>query len=110
MTTGGRRWNAQKCRFWSLISMIAYTILAVTTARSSAVIPASAEAKLIPLTLRELLTLLRASVLTPARTGSRPRPALFTVATPSPAPSRRMPPPLERSHRSGNHMTTAIRS
>jgi hypothetical protein len=35
---------------WSLISMIAYTILAVTTARSRAVIPASAEAKLIPLT------------------------------------------------------------
>ena len=64
MTTGGRRWNAQKCRFWSLISMIAYTILAVTTARSSAVIAASAEAKLIPLTPRELLTLLRASVLT----------------------------------------------
>jgi hypothetical protein len=35
---------------WSLISMIAYTILAVTTARSRAVIPASSEAKLIPLT------------------------------------------------------------
>ena len=46
---------------WSLTSMIAYTILAVTTARSRAVIPASAEAKLIPLTCRELLTLLRAS-------------------------------------------------
>ena len=46
--------------------MIAYTILAVTTARSRAVIPASAEAKLIPLTPHELLTL-RASVLTQPR-------------------------------------------
>ena len=54
---------------WSLISMIAYTILAVTTARSRAVIPASAEAKLIP---RELLTLLRASVLTQPRDGISP--------------------------------------
>ncbi len=52
---------------WSLISMIAYTILAVTTAHSRAVIPASAEAKLIPLTSRELLTLLRASVLAQPR-------------------------------------------
>lgn len=47
--------------------MIAYTVLAVTTARSRAVIPASAEAKLIPLTPRELLTLLRASVLAQPR-------------------------------------------
>lgn len=47
--------------------MIAYTILAVTTARSRAAIPASAEAKLIPLTPRELLTLLRDPVLTQPR-------------------------------------------
>jgi len=78
-------------------------------AESRAVIPASAEAKLIALSSGELLTLLRASVL------AQPRRDLAHVLqrsqwTASPAPSRRVPSPLERSHRSGKDMTQATRS
>ncbi len=78
---------------WSLVSMIAYTILAVTTARGRGVIPASAEAKLIPLTARETAHPAASPRPDLAPAGSRPRPALVTVATPAPAPSR-VPPSL----------------
>jgi DDE superfamily endonuclease len=58
-----------------------------------------------------MLARARAAGLPAPRTMPRPgaRPALVTLATPSPAPRRRLPPPLESHHRSRHHMTTTAK-
>jgi len=90
---------------WSALSLLAYIYLAVTVAvhRSS---HAGPEIGLIPLTIPELVRLLRGTVIPPPRRDKTPSPALVTMAAPPPIPRSPIPSALERLRRHHTMITT----
>jgi hypothetical protein len=87
---------------WTLISMLAAAVLAVTRARTTTVTTAGSER--VPASGRELLRLLR--ITAPPPTRPRPPPALVRLAPSPPTPSRRSPPEMEQHHRHHNNLTS----
>lgn len=88
---------------WTLISVPATTVLAVTRARTTTAAPS--DHRLIPPSVCEVLRLLQ--ITAPPATRPRPRPALVRLA---PATSNTKPPEptaLEQHHRHSNHLTNS---
>ncbi|ANZ21633.1 transposase [Streptomyces noursei ATCC 11455] len=88
---------------WTLISMLAAAVLAVT--RAHTVTATTTDSELVPASGRELLRLLQGTGPAPPPTRPRPPPALVRLAPSPPTPSRRSPPQMEQHHRHSNGLT-----
>jgi SRSO17 transposase len=92
---------------WTAICLLACIYLAVAVAGQRQQDASSdLDAGLIPITVPELLQLLRVTVIPPPRTRSHPPAALAGLATPTPTPRPPSPPTLERLRRDNAVITT----
>ena len=92
---------------WTAVCLLAYLYLAVAVALQRQHEAASdLDAGLIPVTVPELLRLLRGTVIPPPRRDRRPRAALVGLATPPPAPRPQRSQTLERLCREDTVITT----
>jgi len=81
---------------WTAVCLLAYIYLAVTAAvQRQQGTGSGLDAGLIPITVPELLRLLRDTVIPLPRARPSPRAALIRLATPPPTPRRPSPPTLE---------------
>jgi hypothetical protein len=92
---------------WTAICLLAYSCLGVAVAlQRQHDADSDLDAGLIPVTIPELLRLLRDTVIPPPRRDRAPPAALVSLATPPPAPRPPSSPTLERVRRD-NTMITA---
>ena len=92
----------------SALCLLAYIYLAVAVALDRDT-HADLEIGLIPVTVPEMLRMLRGTVISPPRRDPRPPPALVAVATPPPVASQPSPPALECLRRCHTVITTNYR-
>ena len=92
---------------WTAICLLAYLYLAVAVALQRQHDAGSGlDAGLIPVTIPELLRLLRDTVIPPPTARPRPPAALVGLAPPPPVPRPPSPPALERLRRDNAMITT----